>query len=482
MQTNRPDFDRLVNIWLPYQTMASRLFGRVGPNQRGGAFGFRDQLQDVLPLIFIAPRLARKQIFLHAGQQFLEGDVLKWWHRAPDGRTGLGQRTKASDPHLWLPYVLSRYVAATGDFGLLDETVAYLEGPAVPAGEDTFVLAPRASRERGDVYEHCRRAIDYTLRHRGTNGLPLLGAGDWNDGIDALGREGRGTSVWMGFFFFDVLDPLRRSSPRAKGDSDFATALRGRTRRRCAKSLDVGWQGTHYALDFADDGAPLAMPNAMTTGWPAYSGAVDHARGVAAMEGGLAGVERREPDPADPDPVLRAFLALSRPHRRLSARRARERRAIQPWRVLDRRRPGAALGRGARRRRRGGRGAARRARLRDLREDLAAEEDRSRQHRALRAFDPNQQPADIYDGYGHDGRGGWSWYTGSAARMLSAAYALVGLSMVDGEVAVAPDWSEPKGELRVAALRAGGRDWRRDGAAAARGLDAADETAETPAE
>ena len=146
MTTNRPDFDRLVNTWLPYQTMASRLFGRVGPNQRGGAFGFRDQLQDVLPLIFIEPRLARKQIVLHAGQQFLEGDVLKWWHRAPNGDTGLGQRTKASDPHLWLPYVLARYVAATGDAGVLDENVAYLEGPAVP--ERRRHLGDRAARRR----------------------------------------------------------------------------------------------------------------------------------------------------------------------------------------------------------------------------------------------------------------------------------------------------------------------------------------------
>src|ERR1019366_4946783 len=135
-------------------------------------------LQDVLPLILTEPRLARAQIVLHAGQQFPEGDVLKWWHRAPGGGTGVAQRTRASDPHLWLPYVLARYVRQTGDASVLDELAAYLEAPAVPEGQDTVLVMPRPSRE----------------------------AGDWNDGIDALGGKGRGTSVWMGFFFYNILD------------------------------------------------------------------------------------------------------------------------------------------------------------------------------------------------------------------------------------------------------------------------------------
>ena len=144
--TNRPDFDRLVNTWLPYQLYASRLFGRVGPNQRGGAIGFRDQLQDVLPLILLEPRLARAQIVLHAGQQFLEGDVLKWWHRAPGGATGVAQRTRASDPHLWLPYVLARYVGESGDASVLDEVAPYLEARICPRAKTrgSSCRAPRA--------------------------------------------------------------------------------------------------------------------------------------------------------------------------------------------------------------------------------------------------------------------------------------------------------------------------------------------------
>src|SRR6185437_6605887 len=200
VRSNRPDFDRLVNTWLPYQLYASRLFGRVGPNQLGGATGFRDQLQDVLPLILLEPRLTRAQIVLHASQQFREGDVLKWWHRAPGGGTGLGQRTKASDPHLWLPYVLARYVRESGDETVLDEMTPFLEAEAMPAHEETWIVIPRVSRESATVYEHARLAIGYALDHLGSNGLPLLRAGDWNDGIDVLGRRDIGTSVWLGFF------------------------------------------------------------------------------------------------------------------------------------------------------------------------------------------------------------------------------------------------------------------------------------------
>ena len=224
----------------------------MGPNQLGGATGYRDQLQDVLPLVLLEPRLSRAQIVLHARQQFREGDVLKWWHRAPGGGTGLGQRTKASDPHLWLPYVLARYVRESGDRTVLDETTPFLEGEAVPAREETWIVIPRASRESATVYEHARLAIDYTLEHLGENGLPLLRAGDWNDGIDVLGRRDIGTSVWMGFFLANVLDgfiPLAR----LKADETFATKCEAALAAQ-RKALEVGWRGDHYLLDIADDG------------------------------------------------------------------------------------------------------------------------------------------------------------------------------------------------------------------------------------
>jgi cyclic beta-1,2-glucan synthetase len=473
--TNRPDFDRLVNTWLPYQVMASRLFGRVGPNQRGGAIGFRDQLQDVLPLIFIESKLTRAQIVLHAGQQFLEGDVLKWWHRAPNGATGIGQRTKASDPHLWLPYVLARYVAQTGDATVLDDVTPYLEGAAVPEHEDTWIVAPRPSRETGDVYEHCQRAINYTLSHLGENGLPLLGAGDWNDGIDALGGQGRGTSVWMGFFFYDVLSgfiPLAR----ARGDAAYAERCEAE-RRQLREALDVGWRGTHYALDFADDGSALDQPNAMTAGWPAWSGAVDFKRGLAAIEGGLAAIEREHR-------VLlmeKPFFEHSRPY---------------PGRIADYppgvRENGGQYSHGAswiidgfvrlaeQARESGDADMAAHliGRAFTIFEKISPLKKTDPERIAEYGLAPIQQPADIYDGYGHGGRGGWSWYTGSAARMLSAAYAIIGLTMRDGKILVSDDLFEPKGELKVERLSVGGHKWSRDSIVA---KDEGSRAAEAPA-
>ena len=458
VKTNRPDFDRLVNTWLPYQLYVSRLFGRVGPNQRGGAVGFRDQLQDVLPLIFTEPRLARAQIVLHAGQQFPEGDVLKWWHRAPGGGTGVAQRTRASDPHLWLPYVLARYVRQTGDASVLDEVAAYLEGPAVPAGQDTALVMPRPSREVGDVYEHARRAIEYTLLRRGENGLPLLEAGDWNDGIDGLGGKGRGTSVWMGFFFYNVLDgfiPLAR----LKGDEAFVETC-ATAREDVRVALESAWWGDHYALDFADDGRVVDVANAMTTGWAAYSGALEFQRALIALEGGLSAIER-------PDRVLLTatpFFEHSQPY---------------PGRIADYppgvRENGGQYSHGAtwivdgfvklaeEARDHGDAHAARKlaARAFEIFEKISPLKKTDPDRIAAYGLIPIQQPADIYDGYGHGGRGGWSWYTGSAARMMSAAYALLGLSMVDGQVSVADDLFEPKGGLVVESLRVGERVWKR---------------------
>jgi len=458
VKTNRPDFDRLVNTWLPYQLYASRLFGRIGPNQRGGAIGFRDQLQDVLPLIFTEPRLARAQIVLHAGQQFPEGDVLKWWHRAPGGGTGVAQRTRASDPHLWLPYVLARYVRQTGDASVLDEVAAYLEGPAVPVGQDTALVMPRPSREVGDVYEHARRAIEYTLLRRGENGLPLLEAGDWNDGIDGLGGKGRGTSVWMGFFFYNVLDgfiPLAR----LKGDEVFVETC-ATAREDVRVALESAWWGDHYALDFADDGRAVDVANAMTTGWAAYSGALEFQRALIALEGGLSAIER----PARVLLTATPFFEHSQPY---------------PGRIADYppgvRENGGQYSHGAtwivdgfvklaeEARDHGDAHAARKlaARAFEIFEKISPLKKTDPDRIAAYGLIPIQQPADIYDGYGHGGRGGWSWYTGSAARMMSAAYALLGLSMVDGQVNVADHLFEPKGGLVVESLRVGERVWRR---------------------
>jgi cyclic beta-1,2-glucan synthetase len=450
--TNNEAFDRLVNHWLPYQLLTARLWGRTGPNQRGGATGFRDQLQDVIPLIFHDARLARQQIVLHAGQQFPEGDVLKWWHSAPAGGTGLGQRTRASDPHLWLPYVVSRYVAATGDKGVLAELIPYLDGPAVPRGTDTALVAPRPSREIGDVYDHCCRAVEYTLNRMGAHGLPLMGAGDWNDGLDLVGFKDRGESVWLAFFLYEILVSfaqfLARDEARAERYRAAAERLRG--------AIDSAWRDDHYILAFADSGVPLKQTSAMTAIWPVISGAVDYERGKTALEHGLLELERDDRilllappfnERSDPYPgriadypagvrenggqyshgvswvvdayVKLAEMALKRQDTAMAARLIG--RAFTCWRKISPigKTEGAKL--------------------------------------AVYGLAPHQQPADIYEGVGHDGRGGWSWYTGSAARMLSAAYAIIGLKMKDGKVIIPEDLFTPKGDLRVTAIRCGDR-------------------------
>ena len=205
IETNDPAFDRMVNDWLPYQALTARLWGRCGPSQRGGATGYRDQLQDVLPFLFTQPELARKQILLHAAQQFPDGDVLQWWHRSREGSTGIAARNRIYDIQLWLPYLTARYVKATGDEAILHEHVPFLEARPIPAGADGVVIVPRQSREAASLYEHCRRAIEASLALLGPNGLPLMGTGDWNDGLNRVGHKGRGESVWLGFLLHDVL-------------------------------------------------------------------------------------------------------------------------------------------------------------------------------------------------------------------------------------------------------------------------------------
>ena len=425
VKTNRPDFDRLVNTWLPYQLYASRLFGRVGPNQRGGAIGFRDQLQDVLPLILTEPRLARAQIVLHAGQQFPEGDVLKWWHRAPGGGTGVAQRTRASDPHLWLPYVLARYVRQTGDAGVLDEVAAYLEGPRCPTAR-TRRWSCRGRRARSATSTSTRAARSNTpCFARGENGLPLLEAGDWNDGIDGLGGKGRGTSVWMGFFFYNVLDgfiPLAR----LKGDEAFVETCAS-AREDVRVALESAWWGDHYALDFADDGRVVEIANAMTTGWAAYSGALEFQRALIALEGGLSAIER-------PDRVLLTATPFFEHRHPIPAASPTTRRACARTAASTATaRPGSSTASSSSPRKRATTAtldAARKlaARAFEIFEKISPLKKTDPDRIAAYGLIPIQQPADIYDGYGHGGRGGWSWYTGSAARMMSAAYALLGVS------------------------------------------------------
>ncbi len=461
IETNDPAFDRLVNTWLPYQVLTAHLWGRAGPNQRGGAYGFRDQLQAVLPLMLTDPALARRQILVHARAQFPEGDVLKWWHTAPDGRIALGQRTRASDPHLWLPAVVARYVDATGDAGLLDETVAYLEGQAVPDGRIDLVITPRVSREAGSVYDHCRRALDFALARTGAHGLPLIGSGDWNDGVDAAGVGGRGESTWLALFLHDT---LRRFAPLAEAREGAEAGARLLAEAdRLKDAIAAAWTGDHFVFVYDDAGERIDPVSLLTAAWPALSGAVEPDRARAALEYGLRTLER-------PDRVLLLSPAFDEDSHPYPGRIADYPPGVREnggqyshgaswtvdaylWLADD------AFAKGER-----DLAAELRARAWTMWRAVSPLGKTEGAHLAVYGLAPHQQPADIYDGPGYAGRGGWSWYTGSAARMLSAAHALVGLAMKNGQVTLAEGAFEPRGALQLKSVTVAGRTYRATGA------------------
>ncbi|MEZ5501197.1 MAG: hypothetical protein R3E50_00570 [Halioglobus sp.] len=442
VRTGDAAFDRLVNDWLPYQLVAARLWARSGPFQRGGAYGYRDHLQDVMSLAATHPDLCRQQILLHAQQQFLEGDVLQWWHPTWDKKTGIGARNHTSDTLLWLPYVAMHYVRESGDESVWNEVLHFVEGREIPPGAEGVVSVPLRSRERTSLYGHCLLAINRVLSRMGRNGLPLMGSGDWNDALDAVGPQGKGESVWLGFFLYGVLrDFAPLVSARECGDA--GDRLLDRSRELKA-ALDRQWREQRYVRAITDNGEEMAFDDALMSSWPIISGGAEAGRGEAALQHGLAVLERE------------ALVLLLNPPFGAGSRPYPGRITRYPPGVREN---GAQYSHGS-------------SWLVDAALQLAdtlegqgdvraALEWRKRAGGIWRkisplthmasgrwadyGLEPHQQAADVYFNHGYGGRGGWSWYTGSAARMLTAARCLLGLEFRDGQLQV-KEWAR-KGDV-----------------------------------